>query len=46
VTTAPTLAAEPAGLPRAKSPLWLVGIVVGLLVVVGLVVATARRARR
>jgi type VII secretion-associated serine protease mycosin len=46
VTTAPTLAAEPGDLPRAKSPLWLVGIVVGLLVVVGLVVAAARRARR
>jgi type VII secretion-associated serine protease mycosin len=40
-------AADSADLPTAKSPLLLVGILVGLLVVIGLVVvATRRRARR
>jgi type VII secretion-associated serine protease mycosin len=44
--TAPTAVAEAGDLPTAKSPLLLVGIVVGLLVLVGLVVIVVLVARR
>ncbi|MEV6849869.1 S8 family serine peptidase [Actinoplanes sp. NPDC051411] len=43
---APTSVADPEDLPTAKSPLLLVGIVVGLLVLGGLVVAVVVRGRR
>ncbi|MFI6072016.1 S8 family serine peptidase [Actinoplanes sp. NPDC051343] len=46
VTSAPAVVADEGDLPAAKSPLLLVGIVVGLLVVVGLVAAVVVRGRQ
>lgn len=45
-TVGPTAAADSSDLPAAKSPLLLVGIVVGLLVIVGLVVVLVLAGRR